>query len=96
MALFILRRVGTGLVMLVALSMLVFVLLQLALQYRLNLWSRDFFDAFGRDGPALREQALIFLPLAAASLMVAMLLVWARMTTQREWRAWLTRELIAR
>ena len=26
--------------------------LQLALQYRLNYWSRDFFDAFGRrDGP---------------------------------------------
>lgn len=74
-----------------------FVLLQLALQYRLNLWSRDFFDAFGRrDGSALREQALIFLPLAASSLMVAMLLVWARMTTQREWRAWLTHRLIAR
>ena len=28
--------------------------------------------------------------------MVAMLLVWARMTTQRQWRAWLTKELIAR
>lgn len=77
--------------------LVVFVLLQLALQYRLNLWSRDFFDAFGRrDGPALREQALIFLPLAASSLMVAMLLVWARMTTQREWRGWLTHQLIAR
>ena len=73
-----------------------FVLLQLAIQYRLNLWSRDFFDAFGRrDGPALRAQALIFLPLAGSSLMVAMLR-WARMTTQRQWRAWLTKELIAR
>ena len=72
-------------------------LLQLAILYRLNLWSRDFFDAFGRrDGPALRTQALIFLPLAASSLMVAMLLVWARMTTQRLWRAWLTQDLIAR
>ena len=35
--------------------------LQLALQYRLNYWSRDFFDAFGRrDGSALWMQALLF------------------------------------
>jgi putative ATP-binding cassette transporter len=37
------------------------VLLQLVIQYRLNFWSRDFFDAFGRrDDPTLRAQALIF------------------------------------
>ncbi len=73
------------------------VLLQLVIQYRLNLWSRDFFDAFGRrDGSALRAQAMIFLPLAGSSLLVAMLLVWARMTTQRGWRAWLTQNLIDR
>lgn len=34
--------------------------LQLALQYRLNYWSRDFFDAFGRrDGSALWTQAVL-------------------------------------
>ena len=44
-------------------------LLQLAIQYRLNYWSRDFFDAFGRrDGPTLQAQALIFLPLAGSSI----------------------------
>lgn len=73
------------------------VLLQLAIQYRLNYWSRDFFDAFGRrDGPTLRAQALIFLPLAGSSILVAVLAVWARMTTQRRWRAWMTRHLIDR
>jgi putative ATP-binding cassette transporter len=73
------------------------VALQLALQYRLNYWSRDFFDAFGRrDGPALWSEALLFLLLAGLSILVAILLVWARMTTQRKWRAWLTRHLIER
>jgi putative ATP-binding cassette transporter len=71
--------------------------LQLALQWRLNCWSRDFFDAFGRrDGSALRAQALLFVVLAGLSVVVAILSVWARMTTQRRWRAWLTRQLIDR
>jgi vitamin B12/bleomycin/antimicrobial peptide transport system ATP-binding/permease protein len=77
--------------------MVVAVLLQLAIQYRLNYWSRDFFDAFGRrDGPRLRAEALIFLPLAGSSIIVAALAVWARMTTQRRWRAWLTEKVIDR
>jgi vitamin B12/bleomycin/antimicrobial peptide transport system ATP-binding/permease protein len=71
------------------------VLLQLAIQFRLNYWSRDFFDAFGRrDSTTLREQALVFLPLAGSSILMAVLAVWARMTMQRMWRAWLTRHLI--
>ena len=71
------------------------VLLQLAIQYRLNYWSRDFFDAFGRrDSATLRAQALIFLPLASSSILVAVLTLWARMTIQRGWREWLTERLI--
>ena len=71
------------------------VLLQLAIQYRLNYWSRDFFDAFGRrDSDTVRAQALIFLPLAGSSILVAVLTLWARMTIQRRWRGWLTGRLI--
>jgi putative ATP-binding cassette transporter len=71
------------------------ILLQLAVQYRLNFWSRDFFDAFGhRDGPGLRTEALIFIPLAGSSVLLAALAIWARMTTQRRWRAWLTAHII--
>ena len=71
--------------------------LQLILQFRLNYWSRDFFDAFGRrDGLALRAQAWLFLLLASLSILVAILSVWARMTTQRKWREWLTRQLLTR
>ena len=71
--------------------------LQLLLQFRLNYWSRDFFDAFGRrDATTLRAAALLFPLLAGSSILVAVLSIWARMTTQRKWRAWLTRHLIDR
>jgi putative ATP-binding cassette transporter len=71
------------------------VVVQLLVQYGLNLWYRHFFDAFGRrDGSALWLQTLIFIPLVAASIALAILSVWARTTTQRSWREWLSRHLI--
>ncbi len=73
------------------------ILLQIAMQYRLSFWGRDFFDAFGRkDEEALLHQALLFLPLAGVSIVVAVFAIWARMTLQRRWRAWLTAHLIDR
>jgi putative ATP-binding cassette transporter len=79
------------------LLLLASVLCQLIIQYRLSYWGRDFFDAFGRrDGGVLKTQALLFLPLAVASILVAVLGVWSMMTTQRRWRAWLTQHLIDR
>lgn len=78
-------------------ALLASTLVQLVLQVRLNYWSRDFFDAFGRrDGSALWDQALLFLLLAGMSILVAVSSMWARMTFQRNWRAWLTRHLIGR
>lgn len=73
------------------------VLAQIVVQYRLNLWSHDFFDAFERRAAAaLREQALLFVLFAGLSMLVAVNTVWSRMTLQREWRAWLTRHLLER
>ena len=70
------------------------VLLQLLIQYRLNFWNRDFFNAIERkDGIELWAQALHFVPLAGASLTLAILSVWARMTMQRRWREWLSNHL---
>jgi putative ATP-binding cassette transporter len=69
-------------------------LLQLLVQYRLNYWNRDFFNAFERkNGIELWAQALIFIPLAATSLTLAIVSVWSRMTMQRKWRAWLSNHL---
>lgn len=70
------------------------VLLQLLIQFWLNFWNRDFFNAIERkDSAELWRQATIFLPLAAASLTLAIASVWGRMTMQRTWRAWLSGHL---
>src|SRR5881396_2027174 len=44
----------------------------------------------------VRTVALIFVPLAAGSILVAVCVVYARMRTQRRWRAWLTEHTITR
>ncbi|WP_291859041.1 SbmA/BacA-like family transporter [Bradyrhizobium sp.] len=70
------------------------VLLQLLTQYLLNFWNRDFFNAVERkDGAELLTQAWRFLPLASASLALAVFSVWGRMTLQRKWREWLSNRL---
>jgi vitamin B12/bleomycin/antimicrobial peptide transport system ATP-binding/permease protein len=71
------------------------VVLQIVVQYRLNLWNRDFFDALeARDGVQIWDQARLLLVLAAASVALAVTAVWGRMTFQRLWRGWLTGNLI--
>ena len=78
-------------------GLFVLVLIQLGVQYRLNIWNRDVFNAIEKkDGEAALTQALIFLPLAAATVGLAVIAVYGRMTMQREWRAWLVNHLIGR
>jgi len=68
---------------------------QLTVQYRLNYWNRDFFNALARrDSGALWHQFMIFLPLATMSVILSVASVWARMTTQRKWRQWLTTNIL--
>lgn len=70
------------------------IILQLLTQYRLNFWNRDFFDAIERkDAPGLWQQALRLLPIGTASLTLAIISVWGRMTMQRKWRHWLSNHL---
>ena len=69
----------------------------LALQYRLNVWNRAMFDALDhKDGAGVLRQSLIFLPLTAGSVGVAAASVYARMTTQRRWRTWLNGHVLDR
>jgi vitamin B12/bleomycin/antimicrobial peptide transport system ATP-binding/permease protein len=68
---------------------------QLAIQYLLNYWNRDFFNALERrDGASLWSEALIFVPLACSYIALAVASVWGRMTMQRKWRRWLTTHII--
>lgn len=70
---------------------------QLVFQYQLNVWNKAIFDALEKkDAPAVLRQAIIFGPLAAGSIAVAVCIVYARMRTQRRWRAWLTEHTITR
>ena len=79
---------------LLVVALIATVLLQLLTQYRLNFWNRDFFNAIGfKDEAGLWSQALRFVPLATASLALAVFSVWARMTLQRGWREWLSNHL---
>ncbi len=69
--------------------------LQLAVQYRLNYWNRDFFNALARrDGDTLWRQVVIFAPLATMSVGLSVISVWGRMTTQRKWRQWLATHIL--
>jgi putative ATP-binding cassette transporter len=70
------------------------VALQLYVQYKLNFWSRDFFNAVEQKSAALLwAQALTFAPLAASSLALAIFSLWGRMKLQREWRRCVSRRL---
>ncbi|MGO4573043.1 ABC transporter ATP-binding protein/permease [Microvirga sp. 2TAF3] len=73
------------------LSLLAIILGQLFVQYRLNVWNRDIFNALEkRDISLVGWLALLFVPLALAAVAFNVASVWGRLTTQRAWRAWLT------
>jgi len=78
-----------------SIALLAVAMSQLAVQYRLNYWNRDFFNAIElRDSFRLWHQAAIFVPLAFLSVSLSVSAVWARMTTQRKWREWLTTSVL--
>ena len=78
-------------------TILLTVLLYLAAAYGMNVWNRAIFDALERrDGGTVLYLSLIYVPLLAASVAVMLLQVYARMTTQRRWRAWLNDHLLDR
>lgn len=69
--------------------------LQTVVQYQLNLWNRDFFNALERrDSSEIWLQTRTLLVLATISIVLAVIAVWGRMSFQRRWRHWLTSRLV--
>jgi putative ATP-binding cassette transporter len=60
-----------------------------------NAWTRAIFDALQkRDSATILFLSIIYLLLVAAIVFFSVVDVYARMTTQRRWRAWLNKQLI--
>ena len=77
-------------------GLVVCTVLQVVVQYRLNLWNRDFFNALEfRNGREIWRQTWLLMIFAAASICLAIIAVWGRMTFQRPWREWVTTSLVA-
>lgn len=71
------------------------VVINIVVQYGLNVWNRKFFDALqNSDTATALTQGIIFPFLAAASVLLGVLAVYFRMRTQRSWRFWLTNNVI--
>jgi putative ATP-binding cassette transporter len=70
---------------------------QLVFAYQLNIWNKAIFDALEKkDAQTVLYQAMTFVPLAAGSIAVAVVVVYARMRMQRRWRAWFTEHTMTR
>jgi putative ATP-binding cassette transporter len=88
-------RSGDRLAWPLTIGLLILVLLTVAAQYGVNVWNRAIFDALEKkEAPRVFWLAAIFFPLAAASVGVGVVSVYARMSTQRRWRAWLSDHLL--
>ncbi|HKA57671.1 MAG TPA: hypothetical protein VKD28_03585, partial [Gemmatimonadales bacterium] len=89
------RKGGARTAWLLTFAGLALALINLALQYRLNVWHRTMFDAIDKhDGSGVLHQTLIFFPLIAAIVSVAAVATLSKMTLQRRWRAWLNSSLL--
>lgn len=82
------RLLGAGIIVLT--------LMQLAVQIRLNLWNKDFFNALdARDWNAFLGIMGLFAFLAAASMGIAVYQVYLKQLLQLRWRRWLTTRFVA-
>ena len=91
------RRGAKSKAWLLTLTLVAIVVVNLAVQYRINVWHREMFDALEkRDSSRVMFQSLIFLPLTFLNVSLAVAALYARMTTQRSWRAWLNDNVLDR
>src|SRR5215475_8564267 len=88
---------GTRVSWVLSAILLLIVLVSLAASYYMNRWHRVIFDALqARDSGTVLQLSLLYLPLLAGSVFLTVVQVWARMTMQRRWRAWLNTVVVDR
>jgi len=75
--------------------LLLTIFLNLAASYGMNIWTRSVFDALQKREPdTVLFLSMLYLPLLAAGVFFGVVQVYARMSIQRRWRAWLNNELL--
>src|ERR1700719_4409193 len=91
------RRDSRGYARVLTIGLVATVILQVIVQYRINVWNRAIFDALEQKQAAeVLWQALIFVPLAISSILLAVVAVYRRMTTEPNWGRWLSDHIIDR
>jgi vitamin B12/bleomycin/antimicrobial peptide transport system ATP-binding/permease protein len=88
---------GRRLAWLLSAVILLIILLNLGASYGMNVWHRVIFDALqSKDSDSVLLLSMLYLPLLAGSVLLSVMLICARMTMQRRWRAWLNNLLLDR
>ena len=81
----------------VSIGLLLLIGINVAFQYRVNVWNRGLFDAIEqRNAASLYTLGALFPLLVIGSVGLVTIQVYVRMLIQRRWRSWLTKTLIAR
>src|SRR5262245_60760442 len=88
---------GHRIAWLATIGLFLLIVVNVAVQYGINVWNREIFDAIEkRDSAAVLWLSAAFFPLAFASVGLGVAEVFARMGIQRRWRAWLTDNVLSR
>jgi putative ATP-binding cassette transporter len=89
------RRGGGRTAWLLTFAVIVLSLVNVGLQYRMNVWHRVMFDALDRrDSDGVLYQTLIFFPLIIGIVGLAAAATYAKLTLQRSWRDWLNAHVL--
>jgi putative ATP-binding cassette transporter len=89
------RKGGGRTAWLLTFTVIIIALVNLGLQYRLNVWHRGMFDALDqRDSSGVLYQTMIFFPLIFGVVIVAATATFAKLTLQRRWRDWLNAHVL--
>src|SRR3982075_832357 len=88
---------GDRLAWVFSIGLLILIVTNVGFQSGINVWNRAIFDAIEkRDSATVFYLSAVFFTLAIGSVALAVAQVFARMSIQRRWRAWLTNSVVSR